>query len=171
MIFEMRGAVLAGLTAASLVAAAPAQAVTLVPPGKAGADQYFETIPGAGGNSAPPVGAPSSGTAGGAAARTLAPFGGGRRGAARLARLGATGQAAAALAGATAPSPVAGHPPRVALDGSSPLTAVTKALGNTSSGGLGLILPLVMATALVLALAVIGRRLLLRHQEPPELGA
>jgi hypothetical protein len=171
MMTAMRGGLLVGLTAALLAVAAPAQAVTLIPPGKAGASQYFETIPNAAGNTPPPSGIGSaSPTAGGAAAQTLASFGRGRAGAATLARLGATGRAAAALAGATAPSPDAGFP-TAASRGSSPLSAITKALGNTSSGGLGLVLPLVMATAVVLVLAVIGRRLLLRHQGPPELGA
>jgi hypothetical protein len=88
MIPAMRGGLLVGLVVASLAAVAPAQGVTPVPPGKAGASQYFEM-----------------------------------------------------------------------------------ALGNASAGALGLVLPLTMETALVLVLAVSGRKLLTRHQRPTELGA
>jgi hypothetical protein len=153
MIAAMRGAVLVGSLAAVLIASAPAQAVTLVPPGKAGADQYFETIPNSGGNAAPPAGAP-----GDVSSQSLAPFGRGRAGAAALAHLGDTGRAAAALATATAPKPAYGASERSANAG-SPLSAIAKALANTSSNGLGLVLPLVLATVLVVALGVALRRL------------
>lgn len=163
---RLRGAVLAGTAAVLLAASAPAQAVTLVPPGKAGADQYFEVVPSAGGNAAPPPGAPSALSSG-----ALAPYGHGRAGANALARLGSTGKAAAALAAATAPKPAAsGTRAGASGGGSSPLSAIGKALDTATSGGLGLVLPLALATAFVLALAVAGRKLLSR-QGPPELGA
>ena len=157
MIAAMRGAVLVGV-AARLIAAVTAQAVELVPPGKAGADQYFETVPNAGGNAAPPSGPPSS--------QALVSLG---RGGTALGRLGTTGQSAAALAAATAPKPASGAS-GAASHGSSALSAIGKALGSTNSNGLGLVLPLVLATVLVLALAVVARRFIGRAG-PPEVGA
>jgi hypothetical protein len=152
MIATMRMAMLVGVTAV-LAAAAPAQAVELVPPGKAGASQYFETIPSVGGNAAPPAGAPSN-----VSPQSLAPFGRGRAGAIALAHLGTSGQAAAALATATAPRPASGGANRGPTGGSSPLSAIAKALPSSSAGGLGLVLPLVLASVLVLALGVGLRR-------------
>jgi hypothetical protein len=169
--------------ALALAGGAPAQQ-TIAPPGNSGVDQYFETVPGAGGNLAvhrtPPASGGSTGSAPGA------------RG---LARFGRDGQAAAALAAATAPArsghagagarPGAGAGPGPGTRGGgtpgggsaapSASAAVPQASGSTSAvlgvlsgsdqGGLGLVLPILLLGALVaaVALGVLRRR---RRRDP-----
>jgi hypothetical protein len=156
---RMRWAAITLISATLLVLPSSAVAAHLAPPGKAGANQYFETIPTSAGNAAPPSGAVNP--------RPLARLGAGRRGAERLARLGKTGAAAAALAHATAPVTASGAAqstgapaqgtgrpaPATVTDsgGQSPVSSVVSALGGSDSGGLGLVLPLLLVTALIVA--------------------
>ena len=121
---------------------------TVAPPGKAGADQYFETVPTARGNVAPP----SSGSA-----AHGAPTSSERA----LARLGRDGQAAAALAAAGSPLGTGARAGRAAEGrvGPSPAGAGVAAsvahslTGGSGSGGLGVGLPLTLGVALLLVLA------------------
>jgi hypothetical protein len=160
-----------------LLAFAPvAGAIVLEPPGKAGANQYSETIPTAGGNTTPPQGAGTPPAGGG----TLATLGRGRAGEARLARRGSDGRAAAALAAATAP-PGTATPPNartssnaaanavLAPHSNSPLSTILRALTGSDNGGIGALLPLLLAATLA---AVVGLRVWTRRQrtDTPDLG-
>ena len=164
----------------AVLLALPGQALALsiAPPGKSGADQYFETIPTSSGNAAPPGTVPGSS---GPGSHALTQLGHGAAGAAALARLGTEGSAAAALAAATAPTPVpralvprtrsGGSTRRApAPGGGSAPSGLTQALTGSDSGGLGLVLPLLLATSLIAAIAVVAARLR-RRAQPPELGA
>jgi hypothetical protein len=163
----MRGALVLVSFTVSLALPAEALAITLAPPGKSGADQYFETIPNPAGNAAPPS---SGGTNGSSAALGRS----GRAGAARLSHLGKDGRSAAALAAATAPSSAGsvrhGAQATAGSQGKSPFSGITDALAGTDSGGLGVVLPLLLGTSLILGLALIISRARRQH-EPPELGA
>lgn len=139
--------VLAGLT---LPATATAQQ-TLAPPGKAGADQYFETVPSASGNAAPPNGTAHGGSP--------------NAGIRSLERLGKEGAAAGALAAATGPPDTPRGSSPTAASGRPPLASFTHVLGGSDAGGIGLILAILLASALVLAIAVaLAKRR--RHGEP-----
>ena len=146
-----RFVLLAGVAWLALPTNALAQQ-TLAPPGKAGADQYFETIPSANGNAAPPsaIAASPGGTAAGISA---------------LARLGKDGQSAAALAGATGPAR-GQHKASGAGDGggSSLLSSLTHVLGGTDAGGLGIALPVLFGAALAAAIALALVRLRRRDE-------
>jgi hypothetical protein len=138
-------------------AAAPAQG-TIAPPGKSGADQYFETIPSARGNVAPP------GSAGGGTGSASA-------GVKRIAHLGKDGQAASALAAATAPSSGSGGSGPGGQTGNHALggaasTALGHVINGSDSGGLGLWLPILLGSSLLIAVAIVATRLLRR----PETG-
>jgi hypothetical protein len=161
--------VVIGATAALLAAAPAAGAVTIEPPGKAGANQYSETIPSSNGNTLPPQGGGGPPAGGGGA---IAGLGHGRTGDERLARLGKNGRAAAALAAATAPAPprrsvatgtattgaagsVAGNATGApAAHGEAPLSTVLRALGGSGGGGIGVLLPLLLAATLVTAVGL-----------------
>ena len=139
----------------AIVLALPATAVaqqTIAPPGKSGADQYFETIPSAKGNVAPPTGGPSSHDQ--AAAQALA-------------RLGKDGRSAAALAAATAPTPAPRHAAHAnsAASSRSPFSSFTNVVGGTDEGGIGIFLPILLAAILGLAIAVALSRL--RRSDDP----
>jgi hypothetical protein len=161
------------LCAVSLALPGQAAAASIAPPGKAGADQYFETLPSSGGNVAPP-----NGGGGGSGHRALTQLGQGAAGASRLAHLGADGAAAAALAAATAPTPAAhrGHraalpiPAPAAADSTSTAGAIAHVLTGSDSGGLGVVLPLLLATGVIAALGLAAARLR-RGSDPPELSA
>ncbi len=171
--------------AVSLTLPGEALALSIVPPGKSGADQYFETIPTSSGNAAPPPGGGSSGKGGAtnpSRGRALTQLGQGRTGTARLARLGKDGQAAAALAAATGPSPapkasersVLGNSvgPRretAPLQGESGGSAVSQTLTGSDAGGLGPLLPLLLGTTLIAALGFAAARLR-RRSRPPDLS-
>jgi len=165
-------------------------AQVLAPPGHPGSNQYFETIPTSAGNAAPPGSVSGSGSAA-ASARRLASFGHGRAGDARLARLGKVGLAAAALAAATAPtSPAAvgqhggtsgdngvtgvtgvGQTPTISLPpGQSAASALANALTGTDTGGLGFVLPLLLALGVVAAVGFAALRLR-RRSGPPDATA
>ena len=119
---------------------------TIAPPGKSGADQYFETIPTGKGNAAPPSGAATGGSGG-------AQIG-------SLARLGKDGGSAASLAAATAPTKGRhGAESSSASGGRSPLSSLTNLIGGSDEGGIGIILPILLAAILALAIAVVLARL------------
>jgi hypothetical protein len=163
----MRGALVFVSLVGVLFLPSEALAITLAPPGKSGADQYFETIPNSAGNAAPP--SATDGSTG-----TLSHLGSGRAGSAKLSRLGKDGRSAAALAAATAPSaasvPRHGHQGASASQGDSPITSLGNALSGADTGGLGIVLPLLLGTSLILGLALVISRA--RHpSEPPELRA
>ena len=170
---KMRRLVIALLLGAGLGVPSSALGVVLVPPGKSGANQYFEDIPTSMGNAAPPGTGPGSGTTSSPAA--INHLGHGRAGSASLARLGKDGQAAAALAQQTAPTPAGratggattsggstGSPSATSpqVSGGSAAGAVADALGGTSSGGgLGLMFPILLAAGVAAALGLGAWRL------------
>jgi hypothetical protein len=181
---RMRWALVIAVSLAMLCVPGESLAISLAPPGKSGADQYFETIPSSGGNVAPPAGGPSTP----AGNHALSRLGHGRAGAAKLNRLGKQGQAAAAFAANTAPTRAAPGVASSALGGNptgpapvtaaptsqsqSPASALAGALTGSDSGGLGLILPLLLATALIAAVGVgVGRLEARRRAEPPDATA
>ena len=181
----MRRAPILIVTAVMLALPGPAMALTLTPPGKAGANQYFETVPSSGGNAAPPHGTnPGS--------RAFRHLGQGAAGDTRLSRLGTTGAAAAALAAATAPTPAADAgngsasgavngsgsgnpggsstgrtgPGQVSItqpSGQSGASALASALTGSDDNGLGFLLPVFLIATLVMA---IGFGLLRMRQRP-----
>ncbi len=167
-----------------LAAAAPASALgaggtrVYAPPGKAGATQYFEVVPNAGGGVAPPA---NLSTPSGA---NLNRLGQGRTAAGTLSHLGKTGAAAANWARASAPS--LSRPPAkpggsagnggggsagnggghsgtgaaVNLAGGSALSGFTHLLSGQDAGGIGAMLPLLLALSLAGAVGfALGRRL------------
>lgn len=176
----MRRAPILIVTAVMLALPGPAMALTLTPPGKAGADQYFETVPTSGGNAAPP----QSTSPGSKAFKHL---GQGATGDTRLSHLGTTGAAAAALAAATVPAPAsnpgsgsgggstgssggtpAGHTGAGQVNitepsGQSGASALASALTGSDDNGLGFLLPVFLIAALVMA---VGFGLLRMRQRP-----
>jgi hypothetical protein len=183
----MRRAVVTAGCALLLVLPCDALAVDLTPPGHAGAGEYVEVIPTAAGNAVPPSGSSRPPSAK-SDERALAQLGNGSTGASRLASLGSQGQAAAALAASTAPSPVHGESrPRAAAGvrrakvgasgagakvavarpsgsgvdanvGGSTAKGVAAVLVGSDAGGLGLLLPLALAAALGAAIAIVVMR-------------
>jgi O-antigen ligase len=131
----------------------------VVPPGKAGANQYFETIPGVAGNFDPPQ--PGRATTP-LDTPALAKLGRGRAGARALAQRGPEGLAAARLAAATAwtptRSPASARQPRVAASGSAPLAAIADTVWGSDEGGLGFALPVILAAVLLGVLCAAIRR-------------
>jgi hypothetical protein len=169
----MRGAILLVTISGLISVPAAASPLVLAPPGHAGANQYFETIPTSSGNAAPPGSVRGSGNAT-ASPAALSALGQGRRGDQRLARLGKNGQAAAVMAASTAPTPVAGAPGA----STSPVThgpgpagsiasGISHVLTGSDAGGLGVALPLLLATALIAALGVLAARLWRRTPSQP----
>jgi hypothetical protein len=147
----------------TVVLAIPTNALALVlaPPGHPGANQYVEVIPTSAGNAAPPGSVRGSGSAT-AGPQALANLGHGSSGDARLAKLGKEGQAAAALAASTAPTPArdgSGAAGGSASQGGSVTGGIANALTGSDRGGLGILLPLLLATALIAAVGVIAARL------------
>jgi hypothetical protein len=157
----MRWALIWTVVAMATALPGDAFAAVLAPPGHAGAQQYFETIPTSQGDAAPPGSVGGTGNPSASSAK-LAHFGQGRLGDQRLAKLGKDGQAAAGLAAASAPSAIPGVTGQdgKALAASSGAggstgTGVSNALTGSDAGGLGLLLPLLLATALIAALGVV----------------
>ena len=172
-----------------LLAAPAAAAPRAVPPGHSGASQYTETLPSAGGETPTaeiPHGSPSGGPGagggnssgggggtsggatggeaqGGAAAATAAEALGSQN-AKRLEKLGPEGKAAAGLAaaGGTAAKQAAGNEAAAPdhASASSPVKQVVGELTGTSdSGGMGLLLPLLIGmTVLVAGAFLVTRR-------------
>jgi hypothetical protein len=148
--------------------AASAKKTTYAPPGKAGASEYAETLPSAGGNVSPP--AIGGGNPTGA---QLAKLGSAKAGAEKLAKLGKTGKSAAALAQATAPVTASVVPSSVVASssiaagertGGSALSGLLHLVGGSDAGGIGVFLPLLLAFGLGLAVAVGAVRVLRRRQ-------
>jgi hypothetical protein len=170
------------LVAILLATAGTAAAAQNVPPGVSGANQYTETLPGPGGNSAAGGGTPTGG--GASAAQTL-----GAKNARKLEALGPEGKAAAALATESSPAgpspkkkghqggthaaqgtggkedPSAGQGTSAA-NGSSGVQQVLGQItgtGGSNSGGMSWLLPLLIGASVVVAAAY----LFARHRPPP----
>ena len=153
------------LLAASAVLASAGPAYghrrTLAPPGNSAVSQYVESIPTASG-SRPVSSLNSGGGSGGPGAA-----GGLSSGTSRsLAGNGRAGAGVLNLVRSTAPTHRASNPSWggafLHKQGVSPVTSVLRALtGSSSSGGLGILLPIILVTALVGAggLALLRRRL------------
>jgi len=158
---------------------------TVAPPGNSAVQQYVETFPTANGgqptNSVHHGGGPGESGRSGGSGGPGGSAGGSGSGASgssvipaatqqALRSQGSEGRAAAAVLGATAPSGV-GHlrgggsakasAPASPGGGISPTSAVVKALtGSGSGGGLGVLLPIILVSSLLLA-SVLG---ILRHR-------
>lgn len=164
---------------AALAFPASSMAASCAPPGNAGVNQYFETIPGASCNHAPGSGGGHNGNAGGGGGSL--PSGT----SSQLAKHGAVGQAVKQLvassgvsSGSGSGSTAAGSGNRSAHSkqngkstviptanlsgaGRNPLSGLLHpVLTGSSSGGIGVLLPVLLALALVLALltTVLRRR-------------
>jgi hypothetical protein len=120
-----------------------------IPPGNSAVDQYSETYPGAGGGetSNPP------GSSGAAPDKSL-----GDQTAQNFSNAGPDGQAAADLAAATAPQQAGSRGPAASggtadtgsgSGDSGPLEVAQHAVGASDSGGMGLLLPLLLAAAVL----------------------
>jgi hypothetical protein len=172
----MRRALVVIACAVSLALPGQAFALVLAPPGHAGANQYFETIPTSAGNAAPPGSVRGSGS-GTATNQALSGLGQGSGTDAKLARLGKDGQAAAALAASTAPSAVSGATgakgksltATASAPSGSVVSGLSHALTGAGSGGLGLLLPMLLATGLIAAVGIAVARLRGRAN-PPQPG-
>jgi hypothetical protein len=151
-----------------------AAAAKILPPGNSGADQYAETLPGAGGNQ--PINPQPTNPGGAGGGRSPSEAGGGRSLAAsgaptqkRLDELGPSGRAPAALTHSVSPrgqqqsasgkykqgrATTAESP-----SGSSGFVDVFKQLGGGGdSGGMGIALPLILAGSLLAAIVRLRRR-------------
>jgi hypothetical protein len=184
----MRRAGVSLVFAVLLAVPSVAGALTLAPPGKAGASQYFETIPTSSGSAAPPQG-------GGSGHAASVAIGNGVAGSHALAKLGSDGHAAAALAAATAPvvaassgkqggasagsQPSGSKPPArstaaggsaTSQPGGSAVVGLTNAVTGSDQGGIGLFLPLLMVLTLAAAVWA-GIRNARRPGGPPSQSA
>jgi hypothetical protein len=165
----MRWALVVCACAALLGASSAALAKTIIinPPGSAGANEYSEVIPSSAGNVAPP----SGGSGSGKSASGITRLGQGRVGVARLQHLGGDGRSAAAFAASSAPTPAqsvhggAGSP--AASPNGSASAGIANALTGSDSGGLGSLLPLLLATVLVAAIGIVVADLRRRAQPRP----
>lgn len=142
----------------ALPVATAAAAPGRVPPGNSGVNQYTETLPGPGGNEPTSgIGGKANGGGGRTPAKVL-----GHANAAQLEALGPEGRAAAQLAAESAPESVTRQPngKESNSSGSSGAGQILGQLtGSSDSGGMGLLLPLLIAMAVVGAAAyVLGRR-------------
>ena len=156
-------AVAAAMAIASFPSSALAQPVA--PPGNSAVDQYTETLPIPGG------GGPSAGNHQRSPAEVL-----GSRNAGRLAALGSDGQAAAMLAAAGAPMRLAADRQRAGRTGVARTTAtggaeaaqpggssglseiISQATGSSSSGEMGLLLPLLIGAVAASSIAYLWHR-------------
>jgi hypothetical protein len=139
------------LVVASALVALPAaaQAVEYAPAGKAGANEYVETLPASGGNVAPPASGASSGS-------TLTQSSAAKAATHKLKQLGADGQAAVQFADATAPKVVPPpHKPSASVvsPSGSALTGFFHVIGGSDAGGIGAFMPLLLAFGLGAAVA------------------
>jgi hypothetical protein len=164
----LAGSLICSIVLATAAVAGAATQQTLAPPGNSGVDQYFETVPGAGGNVGvrppppPPAPTPTS-TSTSTAGPGTPGRGSGGQAQTTHARFGADGRAAAAVAAATRPSvpvgsaPGAGGftPPPRPTGALSPLLTV---LGGSDQGGLGIVFPVALAAALAGAVLVLALR-------------
>jgi hypothetical protein len=138
----------------------PANAAgSVVPPGNSAADQYAETLPGAGGNQA---GGTGGGQTGGGPHQSVVSAATQHA----LDQLGPAGQATSDLANRTAPRDVGRRvdekgrgPTSEEPSGSSGfLTALKQAASSGDSGGMGVGLPLILAGSLLAAFAFLQSR-------------
>jgi hypothetical protein len=138
------------VTCALAVMPATAEAVYYAPAGKAGANEYVETLPAAGGNVAPPPGGTPTGS-------TLTQSSVAKAATHKLKRLGASGLAAVQFADATAPKAVVSPPHKrsetVVSPNGSALTGFLHVIGGSDSGGIGAFMPLLLAFGLGAAVA------------------
>lgn len=136
-----------------------AAAAKTVPPGNSGADQYSETLPGAGGNDKTNSGGSSGGSQDVLSVAAQK----------NLDQLGPAGQATADLAQSTAPPRQDGNTSSKqkggransadSPSGSSGFADVLKqAGGGGDSGGMGIMLPLILASSLLAAFAFLWVR-------------
>jgi hypothetical protein len=151
---------------------ASAAARTYIPPGYAGASQYVEDLPTAGGNIAPPT------SGAGTTSKALAAVGEGASGARQLERFGSLGRQAATFAQATAPAATgriaeASTSGGAASIGASPDAASGSVSGGLASflagqdhGGLGVVLPVLLGLGVVGAFSVA----LIEHRRRPAGG-
>jgi hypothetical protein len=154
----MRPRPIAILTLIAALALTANASAARVPPGNAGAVQYSETLPGAGGEEASrefkgskqqaSTGKEAGGQSAAVSGQTASDF----------QELGPEGEAALNLASATAPENGGGsarHAKRQrgggwsGTDGSSGFGAVLGGVVGTSSGGLGFLQPLILATVVL----------------------
>lgn len=138
------------VASALVVLPAVAQAVEYAPAGKAGANEYVETLPASGGNIAPPANGTSSGS-------TLTQSSAANAATHKLKKLGPNGQAAVQFAAATAPTVVVLPPHKrseiVASPNGSALTGFLHVIGGSDAGGIGAFMPLLLAFGLGAAVA------------------
>jgi hypothetical protein len=159
----MRDSVRLGLLVAccaALAFPASAAAIKCAPPGNAGVDQYFETVPGSSCNrgTTGPGNGPGGGSHGSLPPGTSS----------QLSKQGPVGQAVERLVSSSGTNGrrtgANGSRTGAALSGSAsgPLSALLDPLASgSSSGGVGILLPIFLGVALVLVvLAVIARRML-----------
>lgn len=137
--------------ALALPAAAVAQAPqTNAPPGNSAIDEYLETVPGATGNTRPRPPADGGGGGGLSAAQR-----------AQLERLGPDGKTLANAVDATSsatpkPSPSSSKPAELQSDGRSPLAEIAGTIAGGDGGdGMGIVLPAILAGALLAAIAFV----------------
>lgn len=147
----------AAVSVAWLATAAPALAgKTKVydPPGKAGANEYAEVVPSAGGN----VAAPALG-GGNTTARQISALGAGSVGVRKLAKLGREGAGAAQFALQTAPAATPTRLPaptptparagaKLDARAGSALAGIGRLIAGSDVDGIGLALPLLLAASL-----------------------
>lgn len=146
---------------AVLALPAPAPAQSTAPPGNAGIDEYVETVPSATGNRATRDGNKGGGALTPAQRKALEALGEDGRVLAETVEATApaksrttSGGGRDADPGASAPATV---PPRAS--GGSPVEAVVEAASGGASGGMGLLLPIILGATAALAVAVaVGRR-------------
>lgn len=157
--------------------AAPAVAAKAVPPGVSGATQYTETLPGPGGEESTRQIGKEDRRPGASAKATL-----GKQNAERLEELGPEGKAAASLAaagvtGSAAGPGAAGHADAGAGEekvgrGTEPSGSsaagqlLGQVTGTSGSQGMGVLLPLLIAAAALIAVGyLVGRRRTLRAHD------
>ena len=145
------------LACAGTAGAAPAK----VPPGNSGATQYTETLPGVGGNKT--TKGLHEGENGGGESSLSADK------AAQLEKLGKEGKDAARLAAGGAPPKQAGgkgEGSSTSGDASGAEQVVGAATGASDSGGMGLLLPLLIAAGVLAALGFLGFLVYRRRYAP-----
>ncbi len=143
-------AVLAGVLISPQADAAKPTKMYL-PPGKAGASQYGEDIPTAGGNGLSPAE-----TGGNKTAAQISRLGAGKLGIRKLAKRGKTGVAAAKFAQQTAPTvssgpskPIARHGEVLTASGGSAMSGLGHLIDGSDANGIGVLLPLLLALSVV----------------------
>lgn len=159
--YSMRNIVIGVLLSLAIPATAFARAPirTIAPPGVSGVSQYLETIPTAKGNRPSLSVVPSGGNGPGSSSGSSALSASTRR---ALDRQGSAGRQAAALADATAPAHASHAPNGSGISSgaaTAPAAAVLKAVtGSAAHGGLGPLLPVLLALIVLASGALAIRR-------------